>query len=117
MAEDHPDTCVVIAGGNDLPGETPPSKIANELIEAGITCKNHGASKVIIASVLPRTDFHCQIKRVQVNKLLKDLCAIHNFIFMNNGNMSLSHVSYDGVHLNNSGSEQLLSNLLWYLNG
>ena len=117
MAEDHPDSCVIIAGGNDLPEESQPAKIANDLIEAGITCKNHGASKVIIASVLPRSDFHCQIKRVQVNRILRDLCSMHGFKFMDNGNMSLSHVSHDGVHLNSSGSEQLLLNLLWCLNG
>ena len=116
MEEDHPDTCVIIAGGNDLPEETSPAKIANELIEAGITCKNRGASKVIIGSVLPRSDFYCQIKRAEVNRILKDLCAIHEFVFMNNGNMSLSYVSHDGVHLNSRGSELLLFNLLWYLN-
>ena len=71
---------------------------------------------MIIGSVLPRSDFYCQIKRAEVNSILKDLCAIHEFIFMNNGNMSLSYVSHDGVHLNSRGSELLLFNLLWYLN-
>ena len=116
MKEDKPDTCVIVAGGNDLPGHKPVREIANDLVDAAITCKNHGASKVIIGSVLPREDFYCQLRRKELNDLLKDLCYIGNFTYMDNWNMSLQHVSYDGVHLNSRGDKQLLFNLLWYLN-
>ena len=116
MDEEKSDICVVLAGANDLPGNTPVPKIAKSIIEAGITCKNAGASRVMISSVLPREDFFCQLKRHDLNKLLKDLCGIHNFTFIDNSNMSLHDISYDGVHLNLAGSKRLQSNLLWYLN-
>ena len=114
MDEDKADTCVIIAGGNDLSDKTPILKIANELMEAALTCKRHGAQNIVISSVLPRST--CEQKRVELNKILMDLCDIHNFVFMDNWNMSLQHVSYDGVHLNRRGDKQLLFNLLWYLN-
>ena len=116
MAEDKPDICVVLAGGNDLPGKTTVLDIANSIIEAGITCKNHGASQVMISSVLPRSDFFCQLKRHDLNTLLKELCIIHNFIFVNNYNMSINDLCYDGVHLSKAGSDKLQSNFLFYLN-
>ena len=117
MAEDKPDTCVIIAGGNDLLDRTPINEIANDLIEAGIKCKTHGASDIIISSVLPRSNPKCHARREELNKLLLDLCVIHNFIYMDNWNMSLKHLRHDGVHLNKSGDDQLLFNLLWYING
>ena len=116
MKEDKPDTCVIVAGGNDLPGRAPVLEIANNLMEAGILCKNHGASKVIISSVLPRQDSYCQARREQLNKVLIDLCHLHNFVYMDNWNISSCNLQSDGVHLNVSGSDQLEFNFLWYLN-
>ena len=81
-----------------------------------ITCKNYGASRVIISSVLPRTNSRCQSRREELNKLIIDLCAIHGFVFMDNWNMTSQHLRNDGVHLNDCGDSQLSFNLLWYLN-
>ena len=116
MKEDKPDTCVILAGGNDLLDRTPVLEIANELVEAGITCKNLGATNVILSSVLPRSNPKCHAKRDELNRLLSDLCDVHSFVFMDNWNMSFQHLKHDGVHLNKSGDNQLLFNLLWYLN-
>lgn len=116
MGEDKPDTCVIIAGGNDLQDRTPVLQIANDIIDAALTCKNHGATNIIISSVLPREDPTCHSKRDELNQLLFDLCVIHNFVYMDNWNMSSRHICRDGVHLNSSGDSQLLFNLLWYLN-
>ena len=118
MKEDKPDVCIVLAGTNDLPGKAPILDIANDIMEAGITCRNLGATKVIISSVLPRKDRENYNRKGQaLNKLLKDLCHLHNFIFMDNDNIFLTHhISFDGLHLNKDGSDQLRSNLLWYLN-
>ena len=117
MAEDKPDTCVIVAGGNDLPGHMPVHDIANHLIDAAITCRNYGASKVIIASVLPREKYHCQVRRKELNNLLVDMCHLGNFTYMDNWNISPAyHLDHDGVHLNRRGSDQLKFNLLWYLN-
>ena len=117
MPEDSPDVVVIQAGGNDLRTKERPVEIAKSIIEAGIVCKNLGATKVLISSVLPRSDFHLQLKRHDVNQLLQGLCEIHNFIYIPNDFMKLSeHISYDGVHLNESGTVLLQNTFTQYLN-
>lgn len=117
MDEDKSDNVVVLAGGNDLSGKATIPKIANDIIEAGLASKLKGASKVYIGSVLPRSDFHHQIKRHELNNLLKNLCVVNNFIYLNNDNINLrEHLHYDGVHLNSTGSALLQKNLLSHLN-
>ena len=108
---------LIQAGGNDLTTKATASDIANSIIEAGIVCKNMGATKVLISSVLPRMDFHLQLKRHDVNKLLQGLCEIHNFVFIPNDFMKLSkHISTDGTHLNDLGTVLLQNTFTQYLN-
>ena len=117
MKKDQSDTLVVLGGGNDLPGKESINDIANDLIEAGTNGKNLGATKVCISSVLPRADFHHQLKRHELNKVLKDLCTINGFQFIDNSNIRLdTHILPDGVHLNISGTKLLQSNILMHLN-
>ena len=118
MAEDKPDVCVVLAGTNDLPSKKPILNIANDIMEAGVTCRELGASTVIISSVIPRSDrVDCQRKGQALNKLIKDLCYQHNFMFMEHDNISTTdHLSFDGLHLNKAGSDLLGYNFVCYLN-
>ena len=101
LPEEKPDVVLIQAGGNDLPTKSTVLEIANDIIEAGIVCKQMGASKVLISSVLPRRDFHLQLKRHDLNNVLKSLCEVNNFTFIPNSKMVLSqHISNDAlVHL------------------
>ena len=117
MPEDSPDVVLIQAGGNDLRTKDTPIEIAQSIIEAGIECKNLGAMKVLISSVLPRSDFHLQLKRHAVNQLLQGLCEIHNFIFISNDFLKLSkHICYDGVHWNEMGTVLLQNTFMQFLN-
>lgn len=118
LDEEMPDTVVVVGGGNDLSSNNKSvPQIANEIIDVGIDAKMRGASKVVISSVLPRGDFHYQLNRHLLNKLLKDLCVANNFYFLNNNNIFLdSHLAYDKVHLNIDGTRLLADNLIGCLN-
>ena len=116
MDEEKPDDVVIVGGGNDLSGNTPILEIANEIMDAGVICRMKGASRVFVAGVLPRRDFYYQLKRHELNQLLKNLCIVNNFIFIANNNVVLDeHVSYDGVHLNYCGTKVLQENLLDHL--
>ena len=118
MPEEKPDIVLIQAGGNDLPTKSTVLQIANDIIEAGIVCKEMGASKVLISSVLPRRDFHLQLKRRELNSVLKSMCEVHNFTFISNERMVLSqHISSDDVHLNDLGTELLQNTFVSYLNG
>ena len=115
-------TVLLACGGNDLPARKVSDHviqdIANYLIVGGLECRERlGVTKVIISSVLPRADSHFQGNRHKLNKVLRDLCAEHNFIFLENSNIILrEHICYDGVHLNDSGSELFHRNILSILN-
>ena len=114
---EKPDVVLIQAGGNDLPTKSTVLQIANDIIEAGIVCKEMGASKVLISSVLPRRDFHLQLKRHELNNVLKSLCEFNNFTFIPNKKMVLSqHISDDDVHLSELGTELLQETFTCYLN-
>ena len=117
MPEQTPDDVLIQAGGNDLTTKQTAFEIANNVIEAGIVCKNLGASRVLISSVLPRSDFHLQLKRHDVNQLLECLCEINNFVYIPNNYMKLSqHIDNDGVHLNDAGTTLLQNTFTKFLN-
>ena len=117
MPEDKPDDVIIQVGGNDLPTKATVQEIANHIMEAGIVCRQLGAKRIMVSGVLPRSDFHLQLKRQELNKLLQSLCGLHNFIYIPNKTLVLSkHICHDGVHLNDSGSKLLQDTFLEYLN-
>jgi lysophospholipase L1-like esterase len=117
LAEEMPDTVVIVGGGNDLSPRKSTLEVANEIIDCGIISKMHGARKVIISSVMPRSNFYYQLDRHQLNVLLKKLCDANNFYFLENSDISLSkHIANDGVHLNFDGTKVLANNILDCLN-
>ena len=115
---ERPEECVIHMGGNDLPPgpsrkPVPVEEIAGHIIEAGETCKRFGAKKVFIAGVTgrPRLQRRCYA----LNDILEEKCSEHGFIYINNDNISISHLK-DGVHLNEHGKSILTSNYLSALN-
>ena len=122
LEEEHSDIVVFQGGGNDLASTikkekpTPVRTIANDIIQSGRIIAATG-SKVVISSVLPRSNFHLQLKRKELNDMLRGLCAANNFIYIDNSNIILSkHILPDGVHLNKEGTDLFSSNLLKCLN-
>ena len=122
LEEEKCDIVIFQGGGNDLSSTmkavkpTSLTNIANHIIGAGHIVARTGA-KVAISSVLPRRDFHLQLKRKELNDILRGLCALHNFVFIENSNIVLSkHILPDGVHLNEAGTSLFSQNLLNCLN-
>ena len=118
LSEEQPNIVIIQAGGNDLANNASNLlDIANNIMEIGQICKRYGASKICISSVLPREDFHYQLRRKDLNELLKNLCVVHDYVFMENSNIILSkHICGDGVHLDGGGSSVFSANLLESLN-
>ena len=93
-----------------------PIAFANNIISAGKLCATSGAT-VGISSIFPRADFHLQIKRAEVNLLLRALCEVNNFHFIDQSNIVLSdHILNDGVHLNKTGTNLFSGNIIDFLN-
>ena len=122
LEDDYVNTAVMVAGGNDLPYKSATTKelsdVANHIIEGGKRWKDsYGVTNVVISSVLPRKNSLFQNNRHTLNIMLKELCVMNNFIFIENDDILLKpHVHHDGVHLNDTGTQLLYRNILNVLN-
>ena len=113
----HPDTVVIHAGSNDLANypKVHPAEVAQNIINIGVKCKNHGVKNIFISSITPRKFIHK--RRVHTNRILEQLCETNNFTFIDNYNINYNDLRRDNIHLNDDGLEVLEDNFLYYLNG
>ena len=121
LNEEHPHRVIILCGGNDLPDRhvenSPVTRIADDIIEAGRVCMQHGVKTVAISSIPPRNSFHFQLYRKELNDLLKVKCDNNGMQFIDNKTIILKyHVLHDGVHMNANGSEILRDNFLSFIN-
>ena len=116
MWKEKPAIVILQAGSNDLPAK-PKDKtslvtVANYIIEAGLKCRKLGALQVLIGGVTMRRTTFLKKRCNELNDILKSLCLLHNFIFINNDEIKDEHLFNDGVHLNEDGSKILADNYL-----
>ena len=116
LYDERPDSVIILAGGNDLPTKrgNPSSLavIASHIMDIAMMCKKYAVSNICVSSVLPRQDFHLQLRRRELNNSLRSLCDLYNFTFIDtdhgeNRIVLSEHIDHDGVHLNTLGSEVL----------
>ena len=53
--EEKPDTIILHMGTNDLRSEDEPDKIANDIVDVAVACKQTGC-EIIISALFPRGD-------------------------------------------------------------
>ena len=120
LYEERPDAAIILAGGNDLPTNrqkpTSIATIANQIMDIAFMCKKYEVPDICVSSVLPRRGGYMEgdmeLRRSELNDVLRSLCDIYNFIFIDHDfgstKITLSdHIERDGVHLNAVGSEVL----------
>lgn len=110
------DAVVICAGKNNIPSTKilnsdtfvtqKHDEIAQEIINAGYSCREHGINQIIISLLTVRRGFEEKIK--QVNTLLKDYCRAAHFYFVEHPNISLKHL-YDGLHIDTMYLEYALT--------
>ena len=109
---EKPDIVVFQAGGNNLRDDISPLALAHAIVGAGKMGVKSGAA-VAISSILPREEFHQNLKRWETNILLRGLCKSNNLHFIENDNIvGCKHLLEDGVHLNKTGTELFSHNIL-----
>ena len=121
LIEESPQVVLLQCGGNDLQtiklNPTPVETIANDIIETGKFCENHGAEHILISGIIKRNKQpYIERRRRQINNILKDMCFDLGYIYIDNENIEIEHLFNDGVHLNPDGSDILSGNLLHSLN-
>ena len=112
------DSAIVHIGGNDLQDLYYPEsfpKLANDVKEIGLMCRERGADTVFIAGVTVRKWEYTWERCRLLNGRLKELCRVNNFVYIDNSNINyVDHLS-DSVHLNSEGSKLLANNYLGYM--
>ena len=121
--KDKFDTVSLVVGGNDCDTvDATPASISNDIKQMIDAAKKVG-NNVKVSSILPRIKPKClasQLNIEKVNQTLKNVCSADpmcEYVDHNN-NFCLADKSpndalflADGVHLNQKGSEKLISNL------
>ena len=112
-----PDNLVVVAGTNDVlkmknEGVINEFEIAKKIVKIGITAKNAGVKQVFLSSLMPMTGRYWTNMIARINNLLSIECIKYGFHYMDNSDISVHHLSRDGIHLNFYGSIILKMNIL-----
>ena len=128
LQEELPDVAVIQCGGNDIPlgqrNTTRMLEITNHIMDMVQECKQHGVERIIVSSVLPRESAIYQLRRKELNDILRSLCDLQNIVFLDNDRhfdtdkriILSKHIDYDGVHFNESGSIRFRDNIIDTLN-
>jgi lysophospholipase L1-like esterase len=120
----HPKVVVILAGTNDIAGNTGPSTL--EMIMDNLSCMAELAKangiRVVLSSVLPAYDYPWRhglepnVKIPKLNVLIKRYCEMHGVIYldyfakMNDGNNGMiAEYTTDGVHCTSKGYDLMES--------
>ena len=91
-----------------------PEEIVVDIINLTTSCKTQ-TNKVVLSSIVPRYG-NLSEKATQVNKYLKKECETKNICFIDHRNISPKrNCNGKGLHLNYSGTEKLIENILFCL--
>ena len=98
-------------GKNDVRSEDEPDKIANDIVDVAVTCKQT-VCKVIISALLPHGDKFSD-KAKEVNDNLKELCLSKNISLIEHHNFYARYrLNNSKLHPNRKGLGILVSNFL-----
>ena len=122
LHDTKPSQVIVIAGTNDIQRDVRPGSTVNEhqvvedLISIGRSARDAGASKIFVSAVMVRHGQQYRNPIIRVNTLLQKRCSEEGFFYMDQSDITSSHVSMDGVHLNFYGQTILKYNILSVFN-
>ena len=109
----QPDKLIIHAGTNDL-RRSNPNEVADKIVALAKNFKKDCIhSEVVISSLVTRCDGEDVAGKVnEANTILKSNCVKSNLAFLDNSNISRSHLNSRGLHLNRNGTSELQANIL-----
>ena len=114
----QPDQVVIVAGTNDLSqafyqnGAIDEYEVVDRILKIARAAREKGVKRIHISGVMVRKGNQYRDAIVKVNDLLYMACIAENFCFMDQKDISMSHISSDGLHLNAFGANVLKRNIL-----
>ena len=118
LCDKKPDHVIIIAGTNDLTramyekDSVDEFEVVENIMKIGRAAQENGAKKIFVSSVMTRRGYRYQEVVKKVNDVLYMACVAENFSFMDQADITMSHISSDGIHLNSHGTVILLFNIL-----
>ena len=87
-------------------------------------CKEHGVERVVVSNVLPRESAVYQLRRKELNDILRSVCELQNVCYLDNDRLGdigkrivlSKHIDFDGVHFNELGSNLFRDDVVGILN-
>ena len=111
----NPSMVVLMCGTNNLRDEEP-DRIANKLVDLALTV-NERVGKVAVSSIVHRADsHHLEVKRMEVNRLVRESLKSHRIDFITHDNIKAQHTNKCGLHLNYNGNNLLAGNFIDFIN-
>ena len=92
-----------------------PIDIAEQIIKVVKMCHEKGVNTVYVSSIPLRKGKEQEVN--DVNNFLRANTFMHDFILIDNSNITLSHIYRDNVHLNFNGTRIIANNFIRAING
>ena len=108
LEDSSSDNIILLHGTNNLKSDNNLEKVASDIADFGLSVKNE-KTKVHILSLVIRND-KLDKKRKEVNDFLKQQGLIGHLFLIDNKNINLGMLNKSGLHLNKSGTKQLVNN-------
>ena len=122
LAEDDYETAIIHVGTNDIaPRRHKQQVLTNQEICENIKliaekCMSAGIKQIIISGIIPRGHFELNRRRLELNKLIQDMCVENEFCFIENDNIAEKMLRKDKLHLRENGTCKFATNLITILN-
>ena len=106
LHDKKPEKVIIVAGTNDLTRDAYEKEemdeyaVVENLMKIGRTAREQGARTVHISSIMVRRGYRYAEIVQKVNDLLYMACVAEKFVYMDQANITMAHISSDGVHLN-----------------
>ena len=110
LVDDRPDAAILHVGTNDILSNANDTELANNIINVGLNCKNHGVSNVFISSILVKKNPKLNPVIQRINYQLRELSEINGFLFINNDVITTEDLWRDDIHLKDIGTNILSRN-------
>lgn len=111
----NPKEDIIHAGTNNIPRDEP-EDIASKTAKLGEYIERTSNAKVIISSIIIRSDDLLNSKIEATNSLLHKLCTTRKWRFIQHNNISKTDLNASGLHLSASGTSLLAKNLIACIN-
>ena len=118
LRDEKPNQVIVIAGTNDIGKEVDLGRTVNEhevvenIMKIGRVARDTGADKVYVSSIMVRHGYQYKHVIKRVNNLLESACSEEGFWYLDQSDITSSHIGHDGVHLNFFGQTLLKMSIL-----